>query len=365
VADNSDDESSTEVMQVNVFAATTKVSDFLLDSACSKHVICDRSYFSNFIENSTTVNWGSASKITSKGFGTVKIFFSDAGKEMSLQNCLFVPESGVNLISMATLDKSGFSSLFQNQTLVLKKDQTHISTGTCRNGLYYLPGVSSVTHAFYTGPPTEALDSDYVRWHLRLGNIGHAAMTNLARTVSGVSWTNKHRLGDEDPFFCEVRQKAKFTSKVNRVSKFKPEYFLHKVYADLCGPISPESIGGGRYILLVIDSFTKWAEIAILAKKSHAYSASVKIKNQLEKNSSHQLAIFKSDNVSEFKNLQLTDLCTKSGIIRQFSAPYAHEQNGQVERPNRTILNKVRALLFSANASKTYWAEAVQAVVYL
>jgi hypothetical protein len=365
VADNSDDESPSEVMHVNVFAATTKISDFLLDSACSKHVICDRSYFSNFVEKSTIVNWGGAGKITSTGFGDVKIFFSDTGKEVTLQNCLFVPEFGVNLLSMATLDKSGFSSLFENQTLVLKKNDNIVTTGTCQNGLYYLPGVPSVTHAFLTGPPTEGVDSDYVRWHLRLGHIGHAAMNHLAKTVPGVSWTNKRKLGEEDPFFCEVCQQAKFTSKINRISKFRPEYFLHKVYADLCGPISPESLGGGRYILLVIDSFTKWAEISILAKKSQTFSNFVKIKNQLEKNSSHQIAIFKSDNGTEFKNSQFIDLCAKSGVIQQFSAPYAHEQNGQVERPNRTILNKVRALLFSANATKTYWAEAAQAVVYL
>jgi hypothetical protein len=365
VADNSDDESSTEVMHVNVFTATTKISDFLLDSACSKHVICDRSYFSNFVEKSTTVNWGGASKITSPGFGDVKVFFSDTGKELTLHDCLFVPEFGVNLISMATLDKNGFSSLFQNQTLVLKKNQALITTGKCQNGLYYLPGVPSMTHAFHTGPKTDNVDSEYLKWHLRLGHIGHGALTHLARTVPEVSWTNKRKSSEEDPFFCEVCQQAKFTSKINRVSKFKPEYFLHKVYADLCGPISPESMGGGKYILLVIDSFTKWAELAILAKKSQAYSSFVKIKIRLEKNSSHQLAIFKSDNGTEFKNSQFTDLCAKSGIIQQFSAPYAHEQNGQVERPNRTVLNKVRALLFTANAPKNYWAEAAQAVVYL
>jgi len=190
-------------------------------------------------------------------------------------------------------------------------------------------------------------------------------MNHLAKTVPGVSWSNKRKLGDDDPFFCEVCQQAKFTSKINRVSKFKPEYFLHKVYADLCGPISPESLGGGRYILLVIDSFTKLAEIAILAKKSLAFSSFVRVKSQLEKNSSHQLAIFQSDNGGEFKNSQFSNLCGKFGITQQFSAPYAHEQNGQVKRPNRTVLNKVRALLFSANVPKIYWAEAAQAVVYL
>ena len=60
------------------------------------------------------------------------------------------------------------------------------------------------------------------------------------------------------------------------------------------------------------------------------------------------LKVLKTDNGKEFKNLKFHDLCTKDGIIHQYSAPYVHEQNGLAERINRTLMNKVRALLFDA-----------------
>jgi transposase InsO family protein len=363
VAENSDEEYSTEAMHVNVFnTVDSKVTDFLLDSACSKHIICDKSYFSKFTEKATMVNWGNASKLRSNGYGDVRIRFSDTKKEATLHDCLFVPEFGVNLISMATLDQKGFSSRFQNGKFVLKKGNTHVTTGHSRNGLYYLPICPLAESVFLSN---EGSDSDYSKWHLRMGHLGSNSMSHLSKCTKGVTITAKRKANDLDPLFCEVCQKAKFTSTVNRKSKFQAEYFLHKVYADLCGPITPESLGGGRYILLVLDSFTKWAEITILSRKSQTFEAFVKIKARLEKNAKNKLAIFKSDNGTEFKNKQFTELFDSTGITQQFTAPYAHEQNGQVERPNRTLLNKIRALLFSANAPKNLWAEAAHAAVYL
>jgi hypothetical protein len=53
-------------------------------------------------------------ELDTPGFRNVKVLFSDTGKEVTLKHCLFNPEFGVNLIFMATLDKNGFSSLFQS-----------------------------------------------------------------------------------------------------------------------------------------------------------------------------------------------------------------------------------------------------------
>ena len=39
-------------------------------------------------------------------------------------------------------------------------------------------------------------------------------------------------------------------------------------------------------------------------------------------------------------------------IIQQYSAAYTYEQNGLIERINRTILEKVRCLLFTAKLPK-------------
>ncbi len=47
------------------------------------------------------------------------------------------------------------------------------------------------------------------------------------------------------------------------------------------------------------------------------------------------------------------------------TASYAHKQAGAAKRINLTLLNKIRALLFTAKFPIKFWAEALNAVVYL
>jgi transposase InsO family protein len=53
----------------------------------------------------------------------------------------------------------------------------------------------------------------------------------------------------------------------------------------------------------------------------------------------------RSDNGSEFKNLQVEEYIEKEGIKHEFFAPYTPQQNGVVERKNMTLIDMVRTML--------------------
>jgi transposase InsO family protein len=53
----------------------------------------------------------------------------------------------------------------------------------------------------------------------------------------------------------------------------------------------------------------------------------------------------RSDNGSEFKNLQVEEYLEEEGIKHEFSAPYTPQQNGVVERKNRTLIDMARTML--------------------
>jgi transposase InsO family protein len=53
------------------------------------------------------------------------------------------------------------------------------------------------------------------------------------------------------------------------------------------------------------------------------------------------------------------------GIRHQTTVPYTPQQNGVVERVNRTAVEKARSMLLDAGLSKKYWAEAVNTAIYL
>ena len=67
----------------------------------------------------------------------------------------------------------------------------------------------------------------------------------------------------------------------------------------------------------------------------------------------------RSDNESEFKNLQVEEYLEEEGIKHEFSAPYTPQQNGVVERKNKTLLDMAMTMLGEFKTPERFWTEAV------
>jgi transposase InsO family protein len=59
------------------------------------------------------------------------------------------------------------------------------------------------------------------------------------------------------------------------------------------------------------------------------------------------------------KNARVDEYCDDKGIKHEFSSKYTPEQNGIVERKNRTLIDMARSMLAEYNVSDSYWAEAI------
>nr|ABB47078.1 retrotransposon protein, putative, unclassified [Oryza sativa Japonica Group] len=71
------------------------------------------------------------------------------------------------------------------------------------------------------------------------------------------------------------------------------------------------------------------------------------------------LVKIRSDNGSEFKNTNIEDYCDDLGIKHKLSATYSPQQNGIVERKNRTLIEMARTMLDEYGVSDSFWAEAI------
>jgi hypothetical protein len=67
----------------------------------------------------------------------------------------------------------------------------------------------------------------------------------------------------------------------------------------------------------------------------------------------------RSDNGSEFKNLQVEEYLEEEGIKHEFSAPYTPQQNGVVERKNKMLIDTARTMLGEFKTPERFWSEAV------
>jgi transposase InsO family protein len=67
----------------------------------------------------------------------------------------------------------------------------------------------------------------------------------------------------------------------------------------------------------------------------------------------------RSDNGSEFKNLQVEEYLEEEGIKHEFSAPYTPQQNGVLERKNRMLIYMARTMFGEYKTPEKFWLEAV------
>lgn len=67
----------------------------------------------------------------------------------------------------------------------------------------------------------------------------------------------------------------------------------------------------------------------------------------------------RSDHGKEFENNKFAELCSFEGIRHEFSSPITPQQNGIVERKNRTLQESARAMIHVKNLPYHFWAEAM------
>jgi hypothetical protein len=72
----------------------------------------------------------------------------------------------------------------------------------------------------------------------------------------------------------------------------------------------------------------------------------------------------RSDNGMEFKNSQIEGFLEEEGIKHEFSSPYTPQQNGVVERKNRTLLDMARSMLDEYKTPDRFWAKAINTACY-
>jgi len=78
-----------------------------------------------------------------------------------------------------------------------------------------------------------------------------------------------------------------------------------------------------------------------------------------------RISTIKSDHGGEFQNERFDKLCEKHGIEHNFFAPRTPQQNGVVERKNRSLEDLARTLLNAIDLPKYFWADAVSTTCYV
>ena len=115
---------------------------------------------------------------------------------------------------------------------------------------------------------------------------------------------------------------------------------------------------GNRYVLVIVDCFTRWTEAFPLPDKT-AQSVADALFNQVFCRFGMP-AVIHSDQGREFENKILQELCLLGGSHKTKTTPYHPESDGMVERFNRTLL---MMLAMFAGKNRDDWDDLLPAVM--
>ncbi|GJZ26577.1 integrase, catalytic region, zinc finger, CCHC-type containing protein [Tanacetum coccineum] len=133
---------------------------------------------------------------------------------------------------------------------------------------------------------------------------------------------------------------------------------------DLCGPLRVQSINGKKYILVIVDDYSRFTWVKFLRSKDETPVFVINLLKQLQVGLNKTVRFVRTDNGTEFVNKNLTDYYESVGITHEKTVPRTPQQNGVVERRNRTLVEAARTMLIFSKAPLFLWAEAVATACY-
>ncbi|GKB36210.1 retrovirus-related pol polyprotein from transposon TNT 1-94 [Tanacetum coccineum] len=185
-------------------------------------------------------------------------------------------------------------------------------------------------------------------WHRRLSHLNFDTINLLSK----LKFVKDHLCS-----CCELG-KAKhksFMIKTTPSSKRR----LQLLHMDLCGPIRVESINGKKYVLVIVDDYSRYTWTHFLRSKDETPEVLIDFLKLVQRGLHAQVRTVRTDKGTEFLNKTLHVYFAQEGIEHQTSIARTPEQNGIVERQNRTLVEAARTMLSAAKVPLFFWGEAI------
>ncbi|CAL8102490.1 unnamed protein product [Calicophoron daubneyi] len=213
-----------------------------------------------------------------------------------------------------------------------------------------IQGVMYVQHAPSFPPklviPTSQVRNVFQKLHAELGHPGVSKMLEAVR--KRLWWPHQHRDVVNFCQTCELCARCKNPKQMNRA----PLQSIHAgfpneiVGVDLIGPL-PETPRGNKYLLVMVDYFSKWCEAVPLKTMEATTVAEAILKHWIcQWGAPNQIH---SDQGTSFDNALMHELCRSLGIDKTRTTAYHPQGNGQVERTNRTLKELLKAFVHTRN----------------
>nr|GEW57654.1 hypothetical protein [Tanacetum cinerariifolium] len=199
-------------------------------------------------------------------------------------------------------------------------------------------------------------------WHQILSHLNFDYINLLSKKDIVIGLPKLEYVKDQLCSSCELSKAKRSSFKTKDVPSSKGR--LNLLHMDLCGPMHVESINGKKYILVIVDDYSRYTWTLFLRSKHETPEVLKDFLKMIQRNLQAQVIIVRTDIGTEFLNKTLHAYFKEEGIKHQTYTPRTPEQNGVVERQNRTLFKAARTMLSAFKLSLFFWAEAIAIACY-
>ncbi|GJX60464.1 retrovirus-related pol polyprotein from transposon TNT 1-94 [Tanacetum coccineum] len=255
---------------------------------------------------------------------------------ITIKRVYYVKGLNHNLFSVGQLCDADLEVAFRKSTCYIRDLKGNdLLTGSHGTDLY------SITLQDTSTPNpiclmAKASSSQAWLWHHRLSHLNFDTINLLSKYDIVTGLPKLKFVKDHLCSSCELgkAKRKSFHTKTTPSSKRR----LQLLHMDLCGPMRVESINGKKYVLVIVDDYSRYTWTYFLRSKDETPKVLIDFLRLVQRGLHAQVRIVQTDKGTEFLNKTLHMYFAKEGIEHQTSTTQTAEQDGIVKRRNRTLV---------------------------
>ncbi|GJR62883.1 retrovirus-related pol polyprotein from transposon TNT 1-94 [Tanacetum coccineum] len=269
---------------------------------------------------------------------------------------------GYNLFSVGQFCDSDLEVAFRRNTCFVKNlEGVDLLKGNRTTNLYII-NIHDMASASLICLMARATSTKSWLWHQRLSHLNFDTINDLARNdlVTGLPKFKYHK-----EHLCPLCEQGK-CKRASHPPKPVPnsKQRLHLLHMDLCGPMRIASINGKRYILVIVDNYSRYTWVAFLRSKDEAPEDIKTFLKKILVLLQAPVIIVRTNNDTKFRNQVLQEYFKSVGISHQSPSVHTPQKNRVVERRNHMLVEAARTLLIFSRAPLFLWAKAIATACY-
>ena len=229
-----------------------------------------------------------------------------------LTDVLYIKGLKVNLLSITQICDEDFLVQFSKKRRLILNEE----------GVQVLKGLWTTDNCYGVIPkPSITCRSARVNllelWHQRLGHANYKRVAKVSKLEAVIGLPKFGKVEKNVCGPCQLGKQTKSSHpKVNIVTTSRPLELLH---VDLMGPTRIESMGGKRYIMVVVDDFSRYSWLDFLREMSEACDKMERLCKRLHIEKGVPIVRIRSDHRKKFENEKFELFCNEHSIKKEFS----------------------------------------------